>query len=106
MNIAGILDRELGLGEPLLTSAQQSGAAAQAIVEDASGGGAWQMGVHQNEIKSGRKHWGSVLTGQRLIERTERRAENMENAGLQRDEASSHFWFVVGQFRDIVNRFD
>ena len=27
------------------------GAAAQAIVGDASGGGAWQMGVHRNEME-------------------------------------------------------
>jgi len=46
------------------------------------------MGVHRNEMEIREVALGLRLTGQRLIERTKRRGENVENAGLQRDGAT------------------
>ena len=83
LNIVGMLDRELGHGELSQTSAHQSGLRRRRLLEMVLVGvlGRWEY--TEMKWKSGRKHWGSVLTGQRLIERSKRRGENMENAGLQ-----------------------
>ena len=83
-----MLNKELGLGEPSQTSAHQSGLRCRRLLEMLLVGvlGRWEY--TEMKWKSGRQHWGSALTGQRLIERTKRRGENVENAGLQRDKAS------------------